>query len=57
MIFDVHLMLTNPYDYIIPFAKAGSNHITFHIECNDDIYKTINLIKENNMSVGLSVQT
>lgn len=30
--FDVHLMVTNPEIFVGPFADAGCNHITFHIE-------------------------
>ncbi len=30
--FDVHLMVANPAEYVGPFADAGANHITFHIE-------------------------
>ena len=56
MLFDVHLMLTNPADYVEPFAKAGSNHITFHVESNNNIKDTIKLIKDHSMSVGLSVK-
>ena len=32
LLFDVHLMITNPQDLIEPFAKAGADIITFHIE-------------------------
>ena len=31
--FDVHLMVSNPAEYVKPFADAGADHITFHIEC------------------------
>ena len=31
--FDVHLMVANPAEYVKPFADAGADHITFHIEC------------------------
>ncbi|HVU17269.1 MAG TPA: ribulose-phosphate 3-epimerase [Candidatus Didemnitutus sp.] len=30
--FDTHLMLDNPADYLAPFAKAGANNISVHIE-------------------------
>ena len=29
---DVHLMVTHPEQYFEPFAAAGANHLTFHIE-------------------------
>jgi ribulose-phosphate 3-epimerase len=29
---DVHLMVTDPGQYIEPFAEAGANHLTFHVE-------------------------
>ncbi len=29
---DVHLMVRQPADFIGPFAQAGADHITFHIE-------------------------
>ncbi|MEM1209162.1 MAG: ribulose-phosphate 3-epimerase [Planctomycetota bacterium] len=32
---DVHLMVDRPDMYLEPFAEAGANHITFHLEvCN-----------------------
>lgn len=30
--FDVHLMLDEPHRYLVPFAKAGANLISIHIE-------------------------
>ena len=35
--FDTHLMIDNPLNYIEPFAKAGSDYITVHVEQPDDI--------------------
>lgn len=29
---DVHVMVTDPRQYVKPFADAGANHLTFHIE-------------------------
>ncbi|MFQ8600224.1 MAG: ribulose-phosphate 3-epimerase [Oscillospiraceae bacterium] len=31
LLFDVHLMITHPLDYIDAFADAGANLITFHV--------------------------
>lgn len=30
--FDVHVMVTDPIQYVKPFADAGADHLTFHIE-------------------------
>ncbi len=29
---DVHLMVTDPQDFVKPFIEAGAGHVTFHIE-------------------------
>lgn len=53
--FDVHLMLSNPIDYIEQFALAGSDIITFHLESNSHILDTIKKVKSFNKKVGLSI--
>ncbi len=53
MIFDVHLMLENPIDYIEPFAKAGADIITFHVESKSDIVKCIEKIRSFGIKAGL----
>jgi len=54
-IFDVHLMVTNPQDYVIPFAKAGADLLTFHVETAPHMHRIIQNIKENNMKVGIAL--
>lgn len=54
--FDVHLMISDPYKYAPDFIKAGSDIITFHIEADSDVEKTIDLIREANVKAGLSVK-
>lgn len=56
MLFDVHLMITKPLDYIENFQKAGADHITFHIESDSPIAETIEAIKGLGMSAGLSLK-
>ena len=46
MTFDVHLMISHPLKYIEAFAKAGSDIISVHLECDDDIDECISLIKK-----------
>ena len=54
--FDVHLMLTNPQNFIEPFAKAGADMITIHLESDDNIADTISVIKKFGCKAGLSLR-
>lgn len=54
--FDVHLMISDPYKYTPDFIKAGADIITFHIEADSDIEKTIALINESGAKAGVSVK-
>ncbi len=56
IVFDVHLMISNPIDYIEEFALAGSDIITFHLEANSNVFDTIKKIKSFNKKVGLSIK-
>ena len=50
---DVHLMI-DPVDRIIPeFAEAGADYITFHPEASENIYHTLNLIRQCKCKPGL----
>ncbi len=55
MIFDMHLMLLRPIQYVEAAKNCGVDIFTFHIEAESDIQKTIDLTKKNNMKVGLSL--
>ena len=54
--FDTHLMLTNPAKYIEPFAKAGADLISFHVECDDDPDEVIALCRKFNLKVGMVIK-
>ncbi len=45
MFLDVHLMLSNPIDYIDAFVKAGADGITVHVECDSDVGQCIEAIR------------
>lgn len=55
MVFDVHLMISDPLRYIDDFAAAGADIITFHIDCSSDIDETLDKIKSHNIKCGLAV--
>lgn len=53
---DVHLMIENPEKYVEPFAKAGADILTFHIEATDTPEILINKIKSFGCKVGVSIK-
>ena len=53
---DVHMMVVNPEKLVEPFAKAGADMITFHIEAADDPLSIIDLIKSTGSKVGISLK-
>lgn len=59
LVLDTHLMIENPEKYIEPFAKAGSDILTFHYEaCKDIIHAedVISLIKSFGLKAGVSIK-
>tara|TARA_B100001121_G_C18682753_1_gene619375 strand:+ start:88 stop:750 length:663 start_codon:yes stop_codon:yes gene_type:complete len=55
-IFDVHLMISPVDKFIEDFAKAGADIITFHPEATNSTSKTIELIRNQNKKVGISLK-
>jgi ribulose-phosphate 3-epimerase len=49
-------MIERPLFYTPAFAKAGADHITFHIESADDPDKTIDCIHETGCTAGMSLK-
>ena len=54
--FDVHLMISDPLFYIDDFIKAGADIITFHVECESYIEKTIDKIVDAGCKAALAVK-
>ncbi len=55
LLFDTHLMITNPLDHAPAFARAGSDLITFHIEVVDDPVKTVDELRALDVLVGVTL--
>ena len=54
--FDTHLMMMHPQNYIKEFVNAGSQYITFHVEADCDVMKTIELIHSYGIKAGISIK-
>lgn len=54
MVFDVHLMVTEPERYIKDFREAGADIITVHFEACEDVRGTLEEIKELGAVPGLA---
>ena len=53
--FDVHLMITNPQDFIEPFAKAGADYLTVHVETTPHLHKILQEIHSFGMKTGVAL--
>ena len=56
IVFDVHLMITDPLLYIDDFAAAGADIITIHTECHSPVAETIDAIAAKGIIPAVSVK-
>ena len=52
---DVHLMVTQPEQYIAEFADAGANGFTFHPEATVHVQRQLAAVRERGMQAGLAL--
>jgi ribulose-phosphate 3-epimerase len=53
LVFDTHLMISEPAKYAERFVKAGADHITFHIEAADRSDKLIDRLHKLGVTAGI----
>jgi len=53
---EAHLMVAHPKEWIEKLAKAGFKRVIFHIEVEDDIDESIEIIKSKGLEVGLAIK-
>ena len=56
MVFDVHLMISDPLRYVGDFAAAGADLITFHLESESDPSATVEEINRLGKKAGISIK-
>ncbi len=52
---DVHVMVEHPETYIGPFADAGADMLTFHIEADRHAHRTLQRIRAAGMKAGVAL--
>lgn len=55
LFFDVHLMLARPEQFLEPFAAAGADLITVHVEACAHLHRVVQAIKELNCRAGVAL--
>ena len=55
LIFDVHLMITDPQRYIDDFLKAGADIITIHAESCEDPMSVIKYLEDCNCRAAIAI--
>jgi ribulose-phosphate 3-epimerase len=54
-VIDVHLMVTQPQNWIEKFAQAGANNISIHHETQENPQELLNQIKQTGCKAGLAI--
>ena len=55
LLFDVHLMISDPLRYVDDFIKAGADIVTFHYESVEDPMATFKAIKQKEIACGVAI--
>jgi ribulose-phosphate 3-epimerase len=55
LLFDVHLMIERPEQFIDAFAAAGADILTVHVEATAHLHRLIQQIKGHGIKVGVSL--
>ncbi|MEA3348347.1 MAG: ribulose-phosphate 3-epimerase, partial [Pseudomonadota bacterium] len=55
LLFDVHLMISEPERYIDDFVEAGADILTVHQESGAHLHRLIQMIKAHNIKAGVSI--
>ena len=53
---DVHLMVEKPLSFIQPFAQAGADLLTVHLEANDNLAESLQQIHQLGLKAGVSIK-
>lgn len=52
---DVHMMVSNPEDYIDDFYKAGADYYNVHVESTNHLHRIIKKVRDTGMKPGVAL--
>ena len=55
LVFDVHMMMTNPERYVDQVVKAGADVVIVHVEATPHIHRALQLIKAAGAKAGVVI--
>ncbi|MDD4834574.1 MAG: ribulose-phosphate 3-epimerase [Lutispora sp.] len=55
LVFDVHLMIDNPEQYIKDFVLAGAQIITVHAEASKHLHRLLQIIRNEGVKAGIAL--
>jgi len=55
LVFDVHLMIENPDNYVEQFVKAGADIVGIHVEAAHHLHRSVQLIKSLGVRASVSL--
>lgn len=55
LVFDVHMMVTNPERYVDQVVKTGADVVTVHVEATPHIHRALQLIKAAGAKAGVVI--
>ena len=55
LVFDVHMMVTNPERYVDQVVKSGADVVTVHVEATPHIHRALQLIKAAGAKAGVVI--
>lgn len=55
LLFDVHLMIEKPENFIGDFAASGADIITVHAEATNHLHRLVQMIKDEGLKAGVAL--
>lgn len=52
---DVHLMIANPDEMAVRYAKTGANIVTFHVEATNHAHRLVGALRNEGVKVGIAL--